>query len=180
MKKIVLIIIVSVFANLSGYAQKWHKTDSIGDFYVIDHQLVWQRYYDVKSMEALQLELQKHDFTKNLNILGFKKSNLVGPTKISCDGLPMYAQHKFTALIEVFNIQGKTRISVKGFTFPEFVENWYYNGMNTTQGGTLDHYLLRRDGQIKRTDATTRVLDCYGNFFADLFDEAVYQSDQKQ
>ncbi len=156
---------------------QFSRTDSIGNFYVEKNHLLWQKIYTIKDINKVNEELKKHDFTANLNILGFKKATISNPTKLNCDGVPMYAKDEFTALIEVFIQYDQMRVSVKDFTFPNFVENRYYNGMNSPIGGTLDHYMLRRDGQIKRTESTFRVLECFDNSFSDLFDEVVYATE---
>ena len=75
MKKIAFILL---FFSLQAFSQ-FHKMDSLGSFYVIDYQLVWQKWYVLEDKAELNRMLKSNDFTSDLDILKFTKSTKTKP-----------------------------------------------------------------------------------------------------
>ena len=158
------------FTCIQGYAQ-FHKMDSIGNFYVIDHKLVWQKWYPLEDKVELNRMLKNNSFTSDLDILKFTTSSKTRPYRLVGENLPEYAQHDYEAFLYLDIIGGRYRITVKQIVFPDFIEKEYYNGrrMNNPRG-TLEQYILRQDGLIKRNNGTMNVLYSFDSAFSQIFD----------
>jgi hypothetical protein len=167
MKNAVLLIIL--FSTLSSYSQ-FQKTDSIGNFYVIKNKLVWQKYYHLDDIDELDQQLKSNDLTRNLDILNFGTSAITNLLDIPGNNLPLYTKNGFKAFVVIDIKNDNYRVSVKDITFPDFVEERYYNGMRNSTGGTLDYYILRQGETIKRNNATLNVLNSFDTSFSEVFD----------
>ena len=75
------------------------------------------------------------------------------------------------SFLSVDFIGGRYRVSVKQIVFPDFIEKEYYNGrrMNNSRG-TLEQYILRQDGLIKRNNTNLNVLNSFDTVFSGVFD----------
>ncbi len=150
---------------------QFNKMDSLGSFYVIDYKLVWQKWYALDDKVALDKMLKSNDFTSDLNILKFGTSTKTKPYKLIADNIPEYAQHDYEAFLVVDLIGGRYRVSIKQIIFPDFIEKIYYNGMRqNTPRGSLEQYILRQDGLIKRNNTNLRVLNSFDTVFSQIFD----------
>ena len=159
-----------LFICLQGYAQ-FQKMDSLGNFYVIDYKLVWQKWYGLEDKAELNKMLKANDFTADLNILKFGTSAKTKAYKLFADNLPEYAQHDYEAFLSVDFIGGRYRVSIKQIIFPDFIEKIYYNGMRQNNSrGTLEQYILRQDGLIKRNNTNLNVLNSFDTVFSGIFD----------
>ena len=162
-----------MFLSFQGFAQ-FQKMDSLGNFYVIDYVLVWQKYYPLEDKAELNRMLKNNDFTADLDVLRFSTSTKTKPYKLNANSLPEYAQHDYEAFLIVDFIRGKFRVSIKQIIFPDFIENIYYNGRRqNTPRGTLEQYILRQDGLIKRNNANLHVLNSFDTAFSEIFDPMV-------
>ena len=158
------------FISLQGYSQ-FQKMDSVGNFYVIDYKLVWQKWYDIDDKVEFSRMLKSNDFTSDLDILKFTTSAKTKAYRLIGNNLPEYAQHDYEAFLSVDYIKGRYRVSVKQIVFPDFVEKIYYNGRRMDDPrGTLEQYNMRKDGQIKRTTGTMNVLYTFDSAFSQIFD----------
>jgi hypothetical protein len=167
---IMRILILFLFLSFQGFAQ-FQKMDSLGNFYVIDYKLVWQKYYPLEDKAELDRLLKANDFTADLDILKFTKSAMTKPYRLTASSLPEYAQHDYEAFLVVDFIGNRFRVSVKQITFPDFIEKVYYNGMRQNNSrGTLEQYVLRQDGFIKRNNANLHVLNSFDTAFSEVFD----------
>jgi hypothetical protein len=159
-----------LFICLQGFSQ-FQKMDSLGNFYVIDHKLVWQKWYDLEDKAELSKMLKANDFTADLDIMKFGTSTKTGAYKLLSDHLPEYAQHDYEAFLTVDFLKGRYRVSIKQIIFPDFVEKIYYNGMRQHDSrGTLEQYILRQDGLIKRNNTNLNVLNSFDTAFSGIFD----------
>jgi hypothetical protein len=165
------IIILFLFLSLSSFAQ-FQKTDSVGNFYVINNKLIWQKYYHLDDIDELDQQLKSNDLTNNLNILRFGTSAMSNLLNIAGNNLPMYTKKGFKAFVVIDIKNDSYRVSIKDITFPDFVEERYYSyyGPKTTSGGSLDYYILRQDETIKRNNATLNVLNSFDTSFSEVFD----------
>ncbi len=162
-------IFIFLLFTVSGNAQ-FHKTDSIGNFYVSDNSLIWEKYFPLQDENDLDKQLKNQNFTANLNILRFKTSAMSSLTTLLAGNLPQYAQSEFEAFIDVRIMGDQYRITIKNITFPKFVESYYFNGRKQYTGrGTLSHYLLRPDKVIKRNSGTYNVMDSFDGAFMEIF-----------
>ncbi|UCE94484.1 MAG: hypothetical protein JSV73_04205 [Flavobacteriaceae bacterium] len=167
MRKIVFLLIL---ISAQGYSQ-FHKMDSLGSFYVIDYKLVWQKWYPLEDKSELNRMLKSNDFTSDLDILKFTKSTKTKPYRLIGENLPEYAQHDYEAFLYLDMIGGRYRITIKQIVFPDFIEKEYYNGRRMhNPRGTLEQYILRQDGLIKRNNATINVLNTFDSAFSQIFD----------
>lgn len=167
MKKITLLLF---FLSLQAFSQ-FNKMDSLGSFYVIDYKLVWQKWYALDDKAELNRMLKSHNFTSDLDILKFGTSTKTKPYKLIADNMPEYAQHDYEAFLVVDIIGGRYRVSVKQIIFPDFIEKIYYNGRRQeTPRGTLEQYILRSDGLIKRNNTNLNVLNSFDTAFSQIFD----------
>ena len=167
MKKIVFLLL---FIGVQGFAQ-FHKMDSLGNFYVIDHKLVWQKWYNLEDKAELNRMLKSNNFTSDLDILKFGTSVQTKPYKLNAYNMPEYAQHDYEAFLAVDFIGGRYRVSIKQIVFPDFVEKIYYNGRRQHDPrGTLEQYILRQDGLIKRNNTNINVLNSFDTAFSEIFD----------
>lgn len=158
------------FTCIQGYAQ-FHKMDSIGNFYVIDHKLVWQKWYPLEDKAELNQSLKRNNFTSDLDILRFTNSTKTKPYRLMGNNLPEYAQHDYESFLYLDIIGRRYRITIKQIIFPDFVEKEYYNGMRMNNPrGTLEQYILRQDGLIKRNNGTLNVLNSFDSAFSQIFD----------
>jgi len=167
MKKLSFLLL---FICFQGYAQ-FQKMDSLGNFYVIDYQLVWQKWYGLEDKAELNKMLKSNEFTADLDILKFGTSTKTRTFKLHANNLPEYAQHDYEAFLAVDFIGGRYRVSIKQIIFPDFIEKEYYNGrrMNNPRG-TLEQYILRQDGLIKRNNTNLNVLNSFDTAFSGVFD----------
>jgi len=156
--------------TITGYSQ-FHRSDSIGNFYVIKDKLVWQKNYYFDDINALDQLLKNNDFTSDLNILKFGKSTLTKPYKLVSNNLPQYARSDYKAFLVIDVYNDTFRVSIKDIIFPDFEENYYYNGMKQdSRTGSLEDYILRQDGNIKRNSSNLNVLNSFDNAFSEVFD----------
>lgn len=164
---------VVCFFVLLGFQTEaqFSRMDSIGNWYVIDHNLVWQKYYPLEDKSELDEQLKSNDFTADLDILKFGTSTITRPYRLSGDNLPEYAQHEYKAFLVIDFFSDTYRVSLKQITFPDFVEKIYWNGKRQADSrGSLEHYILRPDGLIKRHDVNVRVLETFDSVFSGVFD----------
>ena len=167
MKKISFLLL---FVCLQGFSQ-FQKTDSLGNFYAIDYKLVWQKWYGLEDKAELNRMLKANDFTSDLNILKFGTTTKTRAYKLHADNLPEYAQHDYETFLVVDFIGGRYRVSIKQIVFPDFVEQIYYNGRRQNDPrGTLEKYILRQDGLIKRNNTNINVLNSFDTAFSEIFD----------
>lgn len=167
MKKISFLLF---FICLQGFSQ-FQKMDSLGNFYVIDYKLVWQKWYGLEDKAELNKMLKANDFTADLDILKFGTSTKTKAYKLFADNLPEYAKHDYEAFLTVDFIRGRYRVSIKQIIFPDFIEKIYYNGMRQNNSrGTLEQYILRQDGLIKRNNTNLNVLNSFDTVFSGIFD----------
>lgn len=167
MKKIGFLLLFFCF---QGFGQ-FQKIDSLGSFYVIDYKLVWQKWYPLEDKASLNRMLKENTFTSNLDILDFETSTKTGPYRLLAENLPEYAQHDYEAFLIVDFFGDRYRISVKQITFPDFMEKVYYNGrLENNTRGTLEQYILRPDGLIRRNQANIHVLNSFDTAFSEIFD----------
>jgi hypothetical protein len=145
--------------------------DSLGSFYVTDYKLVWQKWYALDDKVELNKMLKSNGFTSDLDILKFGTSTKTKPYKLIANNLPEYAQHDYEAFLVVDFIGGRYRVSIKQIVFPDFIEKIYYNGRSqNTPRGTLEQYILRQDGLIKRNNTNLHVLNSFDTVFSQIFD----------
>lgn len=167
MKRVTILIF---FISFLGYSQ-FQKMDSVGNFYVIDYKLVWQKWYDIDDKAEFDRMLKSNEFTSDLEILKFTTSTKTKAYRLVGNNLPEYAQHDYEAFLSVDYIKGRYRVSVKQIVFPDFIEKIYYNGVRMNDPrGTLEQYNMRKDGQIKRTTGTMNVLYTFDSAFSQIFD----------
>ena len=114
------ILIVFLFLSIQGFAQ-FQKMDSLGNFYVIDYQLVWQKWYGLQDKVELNRKLKKNHITADIDILKFTTSTQTKPTQLSGNNLPEYAQHDYEAFLVLDFIGGRYRVSIKQIVFPDFL-----------------------------------------------------------
>jgi len=129
MKNAILFIIL--FSALSSYSQ-FQRTDSIDNFYVIKNKLVWQKYYQLDDINELDQQLKNNDLTSNLEILNFGTSAVTNLLDIPGINLPSYTKNGFKAFVVIDIKNDYFRVSVKDITFPDFVQEQYYNGMRNS------------------------------------------------
>lgn len=159
-----------LFISLSAFAQ-FQKTDSIGNFYVIDHELVWQKSYPLQDADVLNQKLNENPFTAGIDIQNHEDSKIVKNFRLSGEGLPAYARHDYDAFVVIDVFYDHYRVSVKSINFPDFNETYYYNGIkNSTGRGSLEHYILSKGTSIKRTTGARNVLYSFDNAFSQIFD----------
>lgn len=164
------IFILFLFLSFQGYAQ-FHKMDSLGNFYVIDYKLVWQKYYALEDKAELDRMLKSNGFTADLDILKFTTSTMTKPYRLNAHSLPEYAQHDYEAFLAVDFIGNRFRVSIKQIVFPDFVDEIYYNGRRQYDArGSLEKYILRQDGLIKRINTNINVLNSFDTAFSEIFD----------
>ena len=76
-----------LFICLQGYSQ-FQQMDSLGNFYVIDHKLVWQKWYTLEDKAELNKALKSNDFTADLDILKFGTSVQTKTYQLVAQNLP--------------------------------------------------------------------------------------------
>jgi len=158
------VVTLLLFTNLM-FAQ-FNKTDSIGNFYVIENKLMWQKNYPLDDVNELDEHLKNNHFTSTLDILNYSTSAKSMISYIEGVNLPQYTKQGFEAFIIIDLIQDRYRVTVRDITFPEYVQTSYYNGFKDNRGGTLDHYILRTyDHEIKRNSGTYNILDTFNSSF---------------
>ena len=74
-----------LFICLQGFSQ-FQKMDSLGNFYVIDHKLVWQKWYALEDKAELNKMLKANDFTAGLDIMKFGTSTQTKSYKLIVQG----------------------------------------------------------------------------------------------
>ena len=164
--KITFLFFLVSFLSFSQF----HKTDSIGNFYAIDHKLIWQKYYELQDENKLDQILKQNILTSNLDILNFETSAITDLILIDGNNLPVYTSKGFKAFVIVDIESHQYRVTIKQITFPDFVENIYYNGMRqNSRSGSLENYVLRRDGDFNRNNATLNVLNSFDQIFNAAF-----------
>lgn len=173
MNKLYLLFLL---VSLNAFSQ-FQKMDSVGNFYVIDQNLVWQKWYALEDKAELNRELKSNDFTSDLDILRFTNSTKTKLYRLQGNNLPEYAQHDYEAFLYVDVIGGRYRITIKQIIFPDFVEKEYYNGRRMhNPRGTLEQYILRQDGLIKRNNGTLNVIYTFDTAFSQIFDPMAGES----
>lgn len=152
-------------------AAQLSPTDSIGNWYVVDHKLVWQKHYPLEDREELNDLLKSNDFTAVLDILKFGTSAVTEPRILAGQNLPEYARHEYRAFLVLDFFSDTYRVTLKQVTFPDFVEKIYWNGMRQSDSrGSLEKYVLRPDGLIKRNSVNLNVLESFDSEFSGVFD----------
>lgn len=168
------LLIVFLFLSSNVYGQ-FKRSDSLGNFYVIERKLVWEKYYEYDSKEELDEMLKADPFTSELNIMGYTNSVMIKSYKLNATNLPEYAQHSYEAFLAVDFLNGRFRVRLQQIFFPDFEEKHYYNGVRQHNSrGTLEQYILRTDGQIKRNSAAMHVLNSFDSAFSEIFDPMGY------
>ena len=162
--------IALLFLTILAHGQR--KTqDSLGNFRAAEGKLSWQKTYTLVDKTLLQEKIAAEPFASGLDLLDFDTSTRTQPYRLLAEGLPEYARHDFRAFLSIDFFPGTFRVTVKQIIFPDFVEQVYYNGMRQNYSrGSLEHYLLRRDGSILRTRAGTQVLQTFDALFSGIFD----------
>jgi len=156
--------------TISAFAQ-FQKTDSLGNFYVIKNQLVWQKTYPLQDENELNKKLKENPFTAGIDLQNHENSKIIKNFRISGEGLPAYARHDYDAFVVVDVFYDRYRVSVKSINFPDFNETYYYNGIkNSTGRGSLEHYILLKGTTIKRTTGARNVLYSFDEAFSQIFD----------
>jgi len=156
--------------TFSIYAQI-DKSDSIGNFYLIKNKLVWQKSYHLNDVKDLDQQLKSNPFTSKLRILDFEEDTITDTFKLIANNLPAYAQSSYTAFIALDVYQDNFRVTIRNITFPDFIEKHYYNGLRqNSRTGSLEDYILRKDGNINRTSANINVLNSFDSSFEGIFD----------
>jgi len=156
--------------SLQAQAQ-FSEMDSLGNWYVKDHNLVWQKHYPLGDKEELNEQLKANDFTSELDILKFGTEVITKPYKLLGDNLPEYAQHQYKAFLVIDFFSDTYRVTLKQITFPDFVDKIYWNGTRQPDSrGSLEKYILRQDGMIKRNSVNIRVLETFDTVFSGVFD----------
>lgn len=169
LKGFVLILMLCVSSH-ALHAQ-FSRMDSLGSFYVIKHKLVWEKYYPLDDKEALDEALKANEFTSDLDILRFTTSTITKPYKLIGNNLPEYAQHDYKAFLTIDFFGDRYRVRVQQINFPDFEEKVYWNGARIQDPrGTLEQYILRQDGRIKRNSVNERVLYTFDTAFSSIFD----------
>ena len=167
-KLIYTVLLLLFFINLT-FGQ-FKRTDSIGNFYVIENQLMWQKTYPLDDVNELDEHLKNNHFTSTLDILNYKTSAQSNISFIEGINLPQYTNKGFQAFIVIDLIQDRYRVTVREISFPEYVQTSYYNGFRDDRGGALNHYILRTsDHEIKRNSGTYNVLATFDNSFEAVF-----------
>lgn len=163
------VVMIFLFFSAISFAQI-QKTDSIGNFYVSQNKLIWEKYFPLDDVNELNEQLKSNYFTSNLDILKYTTSAMSNASKLTGINLPQYAQSDFETFIVVDIIGNNYRITVKDITFTEFIETWYYNGRKEYSGrGRLDYYVLRQDKVIKRNNGTYSIFNALDNAFMEIF-----------
>ena len=165
------ITIVLFFISFIGVAQI-ERTDSIGNFYVKNNKLIWQKYYELGDEEKLDQTLKANELTNNLDIFDFETSAISDLVYIDGNNLPSYTKKGFKAFVIIDVEQNQYRVTIKDIIFPDFVENNYYNGRRqVSRTGSLENYVLRQNGTINRNNATINVLESFDYIFDQVFVE---------
>ena len=158
-----------MFIGFMSFAQI-NRTDSIGNFYVENNKLIWQKQYELGDKDELDQRLKQDILTKNLDVFHFEDSAITDLIMIDGNNLPTYTSKGFKAFVIVDVESKQFRVTIKQITFPDFKENVYYNGMRqNSRTGSLENYVLRNDGIIKRTNSNLNVLDSFDHIFNAVF-----------
>ncbi|MCF6222322.1 MAG: hypothetical protein L3J34_01210 [Flavobacteriaceae bacterium] len=166
--KIALLFVLFTF---SSYAQLVNS-DSVGNFSVIKNKLVWQKSYYLSDVNELDQYLKSNPFTAKLRILDFIDDTITDNFKLIAYNLPPYAQSSYRVFIAIDVYRDYFRVTIRNIIFPNFVENYYYNGMRqNSRSGSLEDYILRNDGFINRTSANMHVLKSFDISFESIFNE---------
>ena len=166
MKKIVFFLLISF-----SVTAQFQKTDSLGNFYVIEHTLVWQKTYPLHDIDKLNEQLSRNPFTQGINLNGGETSKILLNYRLQGNNLPQFTQHDYNAFLVIDVFYDRYRVSVKQIRFPDFKETYVsYNGMRTSgTRGTLEHYILSGDS-IKRTTGAKNTLYAFDEAFSQVFD----------
>ena len=165
------ITFILLLVGFLGFSQI-HRTDSIGNFYVVDNKLIWQKYYELEDENILDQRLKENVLTNNLDILNFETSAISDLIYIEGNNLPTYTKNGFKAFVIVDVELGQYRVTIKQITFPDFVENIYHNGMRqNSRTGQLESYVLRQKSDINSNNATLNVLRNFDYYFDGVFTE---------
>ncbi len=163
------ITVLFLLISFLGFSQI-RKTDSIGNFYVVNNKLIWQKYYELEDENRLDQKLKQNVITNNLDILHFETSAMSDLVYMDGNNLPQYTQKGFKAFVIVDVERNQYRVTIKQIMFPEFVENVYYNGMRqNSRTGSLDNYILRQNGDINRNNTSLNVLNSLEYIFEAVF-----------
>ncbi|VAV84560.1 hypothetical protein MNBD_BACTEROID02-2010 [hydrothermal vent metagenome] len=165
--KILILFFVCTFTSNA----QLYKTDSVGNFYLKKNKLIWQKSYYLHDINALDEQLKSNPFTSKLRILDFGKDVVTDSFNLISNNLPQYARSNYTTFLVIDIYQDYFRVTIQNITFPDFVENHYYNGMRqNSRTGALENYILRNDGLINRTSANLHVLHSFDTSFEDIFE----------
>jgi hypothetical protein len=168
LKNITLLFLLIGFIS---YAQM-RRTDSIGNFFVENNKLIWQKHYELEDVNLLDQKLKQNVLTNNLDILHYETSAISDLVYIDGNNLPIYTRKGFKAFVIVDLERNQYRVTIKQITFPDFVENVYYNGMRqNSRTGALESYILRQNGDINRNNTTKNVLDSFDYIFNTVFED---------
>ncbi len=168
LKNITLLFLLIGFIS---YAQM-RRTDSIGNFFVENNKLIWQKHYELEDVNLLDQKLKQDVLTNNLDILHYETSAISDLVYIDGNNLPIYTRKGFKAFVIVDLERNQYRVTIKQIIFPDFVENVYYNGMRqNSRSGALESYILRQNGDINRNNTTKNVLDSFDYIFNAVFED---------
>lgn len=150
---------------------QFNEVESVGNWYVKKNKLVWQKTYSLTDKEELNEQLKANFFTADLDILRFITDVETKPDKLAGQNLPEYARHQYRAFLVIDFFGDTFRVTLQQVNFPDFEEKIYWNGMRQNDSrGTLEKYILRPDGRIKRNSANMNVLETFDSVFSGVFD----------
>ncbi|NOQ92174.1 MAG: hypothetical protein GQ552_05585 [Flavobacteriaceae bacterium] len=161
--------LILLLFTIFGYTQ-FENLDAVGNFSLVKNKLVWQKHYQLDDINTLDKQLKTNPFTSNLRILDFETDVITDLFQLTFNNLPQYAQSDYKAYLVIDVYQDTYRVTIRDITFPDFVENYYYNGMRqNSRSGALEDYILKNDGSINRTNANLHVLNSFDNSFEEIF-----------
>ncbi|MCK4562111.1 MAG: hypothetical protein KAT78_04325 [Flavobacteriaceae bacterium] len=162
--------LVLILFTVFGYAQI-DKTDTVGNFYLVKNKLIWQKHYQLDDVNTLDKQLKNNHFTSKLHILDFETDVITDLFQLIANNLPQYAQSDYKAFLIIDIYRDTYRVTIKNITFPQFIENSYYNGVRqNSRSGALENYILKNNGNINKTNANLHVLNSFDNSFEEIFD----------
>lgn len=167
--KQIKITIIFLLIGFNGFSQ-FQRTDSLGNFYVVKNKLIWQKYYELEDENELDQRLKQNVLTSNLDILHYETSAISDLIYMDGNNLPTYTSKGFKAFVVIDMESKQFRVTISNITFPDFVENHYYNGIRqNSRTGSLEDYILRKDRDISRNRATLNVLESFEHIFNAAF-----------
>ena len=166
-----LTTLLFILLATTSYAQFENTDGVIGNFYLKNNKLIWQKHYKLDDINKLNEQLKSNPFTTNLNILDFETDAITDLFQLIANNLPQYAQSDYKAFIIIDIYRDTYRITIKDIIFPKYVENYYYNGIKqNSRSGVLENYILKNDGSINKTNANMHVLNSFDISFNEIFD----------